>query len=71
MSRKASLNNSLEKNEFNVRNIEIVKADIVVKRKEKWYFKMIQIIIPFFIAGFGMVGAGILFSFVQVSIEII
>jgi hypothetical protein len=36
--------------------------------KEKWYNKFIQIIIPFCIAGLGMVGAGILFSIVKVRI---
>ena len=38
----------------------------IEKRKEKWYFKLIQIVIPFLIAGLGMVGAGVLFSFVSV-----
>lgn len=51
----------------NVQNNHIIEKELENKKtKEKWYFKFIQISIPFLIAGFGMVGAGILFSYVQV-----
>lgn len=33
---------------------------------EKWYHSLIQIVIPFLIAGMGMVGAGVLLNEVQV-----
>ena len=49
---------SLESDEIKIDGKEIII--------EKWYFKFLQIVIPFFIAGFGMVGAGILFSVVEV-----
>ena len=35
-------------------------------KPEKWYINLIQIVIPFIIAGFGMVGAGILLNEVKV-----
>jgi hypothetical protein len=35
-------------------------------KKEKWYFVMVQIFIPFLIAGMGMVAAGVLLDEVQV-----
>lgn len=38
-----------------------------VKIKEKWHLNLIQIIIPFLIAGFGMVSAGVLLEKVQVK----
>ena len=39
------------------------------RKKEKWYLKLVQIVIPFFIAGFGMVGAGLLLAVVSVCIS--
>ena len=35
---------------------------------EKWYVITLQILLPFFIAGFGMVGAGVVLDIVQVSL---
>ena len=35
-------------------------------KKEEWQHVLAQIIVPFFIAGFGMVAAGVLFDYVQV-----
>ncbi len=32
---------------------------------ERWYTILLQILLPFFIAGFGMVGAGVVFDTVQ------
>jgi hypothetical protein len=54
------------RNEFTIEEVKPVENK-TVQTKEKWYSKFMQIIIPFFIAGFGMVGAGILFSEVQVD----
>lgn len=34
---------------------------------ERWYVILIQVVFPFFIAGFGMVGAGVVLDIVQVS----
>ena len=31
-------------------------------KNEKWYYSLIQIVIPFLIAGMGMVGAGVLLN---------
>ena len=44
------------------------KNQVEVKRaEENWKIKLVQIVIPFFISGLGMVGAGLLFGEVQVS----
>ena len=40
-------------------------------KKEKWYFVMIQIVIPFLIAGMGMVCAGVLLDEVQVGYHLL
>lgn len=47
-----------------VSKVEIVSC----KNEESWQVKLVQIVIPFFIAGLGMVGAGCLLSVVQVKI---
>lgn len=38
----------------------------LLNNNEKWYVMFIQILIPFVIAGFGMVAAGVLLDYVQV-----
>jgi hypothetical protein len=42
-------------------------TDRIEDEPEKWYLKLIQIVIPFLIAGFGMVSAGLLLEKVQVT----
>jgi solute carrier family 41 len=32
---------------------------------EKWYTILLQVLLPFFVAGFGMVAAGVVFDIVQ------
>ena len=49
--------------------IDTQKVDKKPIKKEKWQINLIQIIIPFFIAGIGMVGTGILLSVVQVEMN--
>lgn len=36
--------------------------EVTKTAKEKWYTKLFQIVVPFMIAGIGMVGAGLLFN---------
>jgi hypothetical protein len=38
---------------------------------ERWYIILLQVLFPFFIAGFGMVAAGIVYDKVQVSLRFI
>jgi len=45
---------------------EQVELDAAHHKENKWYINLIQIMIPFFLAGFGMVGAGLLLDYVQV-----
>jgi hypothetical protein len=40
--------------------------DSSVLKKEKWCIILLQILFPFFIAGLGMVGAGVVLDIVQV-----
>ena len=51
---------------LNLSEITISEVTPIVEKSEKWYSILIQIIIPFLIAGFGMVAAGILLDEVQV-----
>jgi hypothetical protein len=46
---------------------EEVELDTGHHKENKWYINLIQIMIPFFLAGFGMVGAGLLLDYVQVT----
>ena len=45
-----------------ITNVEIITD----KNEETWKAKIVQIVIPFFLAGLGMVGAGLLLSTVKV-----
>lgn len=36
---------------------------------ERWYIILVQVLLPFFIAGFGMVAAGVVLDIVQVRLK--
>lgn len=40
-----------------------------IRKKEKWQHILREILIPFIIAGIGMVAAGILFDIVEVTLK--
>ena len=44
------------------------KSDLKHGGNERWYTIFMQVLFPFFIAGFGMVGAGVVLDKVQVHI---
>lgn len=46
------------------------KTCLTTKLDEKWWHITIQVAIPFFIAGFGTIGAGIILGHVEVSCSI-
>jgi hypothetical protein len=49
-----------------VDSLKSEKCKLDVRKKEKWYTILLQILFPFLAAGLGMVGAGIFLDYVQV-----
>ena len=60
---------------FNIWNLENVPIEVAliedpfkIGPSERWYIILLQVLFPFFIAGFGMVAAGVVLDKVQVII---